>query len=208
MKFLKGLFIFILFLVVLAVIGRLFLFELAQTNSYSMVPNLVAGDLFLVKTVGAMGMGDVAVCENPEDPGNLVVLRIVGIPGQTIKIARNHLMIDGDMVEREMVEPLLYEDNTSGEQLSYAVKIGQEYIGGRLYEVALMDRAAGREQRETEVPAGHFYLLGDNRNMAHDSRNFGAVPIKSCIGRAVFLLWPGPDSGDLLKTGRMLSWID
>lgn len=208
MKLLKGLFVLILVLVILAVIGRLFFFELAKTSSYSMVPNLIAGDLFIVKTVGAMGQGDIAVCENPEEPSNLVVLRIVGVPGQRISVHRNHLVINDDMVDREMVEPLIYDDNTSEEQLTYAVNIGQEYIGGQFYEVALMDRSGGKEQRETEVPAGHFYLLGDNRNMAHDSRNFGPVPIKSCIGRAVFLLWPGEDSGDLLKKKRMFSWID
>jgi len=207
MKFLKGLFILIVILVLVAVIARIFLIELVQTNSYSMVPTLVAGDLFIVKTVGKLGLGDVAVCANPEDDSNMVVLRILGLPGQTVAGWRNHIQVDGEVIQHEVVEPIIYEDNTSGEQLKYAVRIGQEYVGGQLYEVALMDTSGRKDFADTTVPEDSFFLVGDNRNMARDSRNFGPVPIDSCIGEAMFLLWPGDDSGDLAFSDRVLSWI-
>ena len=207
MKFLKGLFIFVVIVVLAAVIARIFFIELVQTNHYSMVPSLVAGDLFIVKTVGKLGLGDVAVCTNPEDEANMVVLRIMGVPGMTVAGWRNHIKLDDEVIQHEIVDPIFYEDNTSGEELQYAVLIGQEYVGGQLYEVALMDSSGRKDFREATVPNDSFFLIGDNRNMARDSRNFGTVPIDSCIGEAVFLLWPGEDSGDLLFWDRFLSWI-
>ncbi|HUT78154.1 MAG TPA: signal peptidase I [Polyangia bacterium] len=206
-KLLKGLFALLMVVVFLAVVGRIFVFQLGYTESYSMVPNLLAGDTFVVRTVGKLGLGDIAVCEDPEQAGSMVVLRVLGLPGQVVKFKHNHVIIDGEMVQREIIDPLLYIDETSAEQLTYAVRIGSEYVGGQQFDVALMDRAGGQQQREFTVPEEHFYLVGDNRNLARDSRNFGPAPIESCIGEAVFLLWPGKDSGDFTFKSRVFSWL-
>ncbi|MCP4197915.1 MAG: S26 family signal peptidase, partial [Proteobacteria bacterium] len=64
-KFIKKLFGFVIFLVIVLIIGRIFLFEVAVTKSYSMVPNLVSGDVFLVYKRILLGPGDIAVCRNP-----------------------------------------------------------------------------------------------------------------------------------------------
>jgi signal peptidase I len=206
-KFLKGLFVLVMVLVFVAVVGRIFVFQLGYTESYSMIPNLVAGDTFVVRTVGKLGLGDIAVCEDPEQSGSMVVLRVMGLPGQTVRFKNNHIVMDGEMIQHEVIDPLTYVDRTSGEELTYAVRVADEYVGGQLFEVALMDRAGGKEQRSLMVPNEHFYLIGDNRNLARDSRNFGPVPIESCIGEAVFLLWPGDDSGDFTFKARVLSWL-
>jgi len=206
-KLLKGVFVLLVILAALALVGRIFVFQLGRTQSYSMVPNLVAGDLFAVLTVGRTDLGEIAVCEDPERPGMMVVLRVMGIPGQTVSFRRNGIRIDGRPVHHEYSDPLLYVDRTSGEELSYAVHVAREHVGGRRFEVALMDRAGGRDHDAVTVPDGHFFLVGDNRNMARDSRHFGPVPIGSCVGRAAFLIWPGDDSGDLTFRDRMLSWL-
>jgi len=204
LKFLFGL---IVVIAVLAIVGRIFLFEVAQTNSYSMVPNLIAGDTFLVKTVGVMGQGEIAVCENPEDPSSLVMLRIIGVPGDTVSFWKNHIKIDDDVIQHLTNDPITYEDNTSEETFQYDVRVAEEYFGGHHYSVALMDRGGGMSAKAVEVPEGYFFLAGDNRNMARDSRNFGLVPIESCRGRAYFLIWPAGDNGSLLFWDRILSWL-
>ncbi len=206
-RLLKGLFYLLIVLLALAVLGRIFFFQLGRTQSYSMIPNLVPGDLFAVRTVGKLGLGDVAVCENPEEPSSMVVLRIIGVPGERVAFRHNHLVLDGKMIQRSMVEPINYVDDSTEEELTYAVRIGQEYIGGQMFEVALMDRAGGKKHRELTVPQEHFFLAADNRNLGRDSRHFGPVPIESCVGEAVFVIWPGDDSGDLLFTDRLFSWI-
>jgi len=206
-KLLKFVFGLIVVVAIVAVVGRIFFFELGRTQSYSMVPTLVAGDVFIVSTVGLLGMGDIAVCENPDDPSELVALRIVGIPGDEISFWRNHIRLNGDVIQHSVLDPVFYVDRTSGEEMEYAVNVAEELMGGRLYHVALMDRAGGKEARPVVVPEGHFFVAGDNRNMSIDSRNFGTVPIESCVGKAVFLLWPAADSGDLKRTDRLLSTL-
>jgi len=176
-KLLKFVFGVIVVVAVVAVIGRLFFFELGKTRSYSMVPTLVAGDVFVVSTVSLLGQGDVAVCENPDDPAELVALRVIGVPGDEISFWRNHIKMNGSVVQHSVEDPILYVDRTSGEEMEYAVNIAEELVGGRLYHVALMDRAGGKEMRPIVVPEGHFFVAGDNRNMSIDSRNFGAIPI-------------------------------
>ncbi len=206
-KFLKFIFGLIVVFAILAVIGRIFLFELAHTSSYSMVPNLVSGDLFLMRTVGLLGQGDIAVCENPEDSSSLVVLRVMGIPGDTVALWKNHLKINGEVLQHNVVDPISYSDTTSDETLDYDVKVAIEHYGGRVYEVALMERGSGKQMDEVSVPEDYFFVVGDNRNMARDSRNFGMVPIDSCLGSAFFLLWPGDDSGTLMFKNRLFTWL-
>jgi len=207
MKLVKFVFGLAVFVAILAILGRIFLFEIVQTESYSMVPNLIKGDFFLAQTVRLLGRGDIAVCENPEDSSRLVTLRIVGLPGDKIEVIGEHIHINDEMVQHASLEPILYEDNTSEETFEYAVHVRSEKIGGQLYAIALMDNAKNRTYTLKKVPDNHFFLLGDNRQMSEDSRHFGPVDIDTCIGGAFFLLWPAKDSGDLIRKTRMLSWI-
>ena len=78
---------------------------------------------------------------------------------------------------------------------------------GSIHATSRGQRGGSKDFRELTVPDDSFYLVGDNRNMARDSRNFGPVPIDSCIGEAMFLLWPGEDSGDLKFSDRVFEWI-
>jgi signal peptidase I len=204
-KLLKFVFGLIIVIAIVAVVGRLFFFELGKTQSYSMVPNLVAGDVFIVSTVSLLGEGDIAVCENPDDPSELVALRVIGVPGDEISFWRNHIKLNGEVIQHSVEDPIIYVDRTSGEEMEYAVNIAEEYVGGRVFHVALMDRAGGKEMQPVVVPEDQFFVVGDNRNLSVDSRNFGAIPIESCVGKAVLLLWPGEDSGSLTRTSRLLS---
>jgi signal peptidase I len=204
-KLLKFIFGVIVVIAIVAVIGRLFFFELGKTQSYSMVPTLVPGDVFVVSTVSLLGQGDVALCENPDDPTEHVALRVIGVPGDEVSFWRNHIKLNGEVIQHSIEDPIIYVDRTSGEELEYAVNVAEEYVGGRLFTVALMDRSGGKDARPIVVPEGQFFVVGDNRNLSVDSRNFGTVPIESCIGKAVLLLWPGEDSGSLTRTSRLLS---
>jgi signal peptidase I len=217
-KLLKFLFGLIIVVVIGAVVGRLFFFELGKTQSYSMVPTLIAGDVFVVRNHGlvgeggndvceSVGLGDIGVFRNPDVESELIALRVIGVPGDEVSFWRNHVKINEEVVQHSSQDPVFYVDRTSGEEMEYAVNVAEELIGGRLFHVALMDRAGGKEARKIVVPEGEFFVAGDNRNMSVDSRNFGTIPIESCIGKAVFLLWPGEDSGDLKRTQRLLSLL-
>ncbi|MDD5309669.1 MAG: signal peptidase I [Deltaproteobacteria bacterium] len=204
----KGVFWIIIFIVIFAVIGRIFFFKIGKTDSYSMVPGLIAGDVFLVMTVGKMGLGDVAVCQNPEHPSSMIVGRIMGVPGTTIEQRGDVFLINNEEISHPSVDgSVLYADNTSGENLEYIASLSPEFLGGHAYEVGIMERGFRKDLPRTEVTGG-FFLVGDNRNLSRDSRNFGEVPVRSCIGEAMVVLWPSRDSGDFKRMKRIASWID
>jgi signal peptidase I len=206
LKTLKNIFGFIVFLVLLAVIGRIFFFEIAKTNSYSMVPNLVPGDLFVAYTRATLGPGDLALCRDPENPNTMIVSRIMGVPGSTISIQNNSPYINGKQIQHQFHGTVIYEDNIAGEHSEFLVSIGEEKIGGTVFSIALMERSGDKNFDHYAVEEG-FFLVGDNRNRSRDSRHFGEVPIKDCIGMPFLILWPGPDSGDFLFKNRILEWL-
>jgi len=197
----------IVLVAIVAIVGRLFFFDIGKTANYSMIPNIIPGDIFLFRTVGLLGTGDIAVCKNPEDPSTLVVGRIIGVPDDSIRIKHNHVIKNSKMIQHNAVNPIIYFDTTTEEELKYIVQVVEEKTGGSLYEAALMDVSRGKRYEEVVVPPNHFFLLGDNRNMAYDSRNFGMVPIENCLGGAFFILWAAPTNGDLKQSQRSFSWI-
>jgi signal peptidase I len=200
----------ILFISLLVIIGRLLVFDIGKAANYSMIPNLIAGDIFLFRKAGRTGLlgkGDVAVCKSPEDPSKLIVGRVIGIPGDSFSLKGNHLRFGKRTLQHQYINPIIYFDRSTDEQMKYVVRIAEEKLGGVLYSVAFMDTHWGRDYQETVVPEHHFFLIGDNRNMAHDSRIFGFVPINTCIGEAVFLLWAAETNGDLKQSERTFSWI-
>lgn len=207
----KSLFKVLLYILVtlalLAIVGRIFVFEVGRVGNYAMVPNLIPGDIFLMRKVGLLGTGDIAVCPNPEDADELVIGRIVGVPGDTLRIKKNRLNINSRQIHYQFLEPIIYFDTTTEETMEYVVKRAEEKLGNSLYTIAFMDISNGQEFQETTIPDGYFFLLGDNRNMAYDSRNYGLVPIDSCLGSASFLLWTTEDNGDLKQSHRILSWV-
>ena len=204
---LKSLFTILVIIAVILVLGRVFLFKLVRIDSYDMVPNLVAGDYFLVFTRDTLGPGSVAVCHHPDDPSTMVALRVVGVPGSTFAMRGSNLILNGKPVDQERANSILYVDNNSPEYTEYEVVRAQEYVGGHRYEVGLNDEYGENAFSHTKVEEG-FFLLGDNRNMAQDSRSFEEVPLENCIGSAFLVIWPGPDSGDLTRLNRILKWID
>ena len=136
----------------------------------------------------------------------MVVGRVLGVPGSTFAIERNRVVINDQMKEIMSSSSLIYVDDTSGEALQYLVKTNYETVGGHEYRIARMERAGDKDYPLEEIQDGYF-LVGDNRNRAHDSRHYGIVPIDSCLGTAVFVVWPGEDSGDLKKQDRYLKWL-
>lgn len=205
---LKGIFWIVVLLALILIIGRIFFFEIARTDSYSMVPNISAGDTFLVFTRGKLGPGEIAMCKDPENPGMMVLGRIMGVPGSTFAIYQNQLNINGAEIQKQYDGPeLLYVDNTGGEHAEFIVKSAIEKVAGHVYNVALMSRAGPQSFDKTEVEKG-FFLLGDNRNRARDSRDFGEIPIADCVGTPFLIAWPGPDSGDFKFKNRFLNLVE
>jgi signal peptidase I len=116
--------------------------------------------------------GDVVTFRYPNDPGIVMVQRVIGLPGETIHLAAGRPSVNGvpasqvsasgagDQIIREAID-----------SVSYDVVYGGPCDDGQLGEVILK--------------ADEFYMLGDNRCASHDSRHFGPVPFRLVTGRVL-----------------------
>ncbi len=216
-----------LFPVVIAVfVLRSFLFEPFKIPSGSMVPTLVVGDLILVNkfqygirmpVTGTKLIankdpqrGDVMVFHYPVDPRIDYIKRVVGVPGDEVVYANQTLTINGQKVPVQS-QGEYYDDDS----LRYAPKYSEQL--GAVPHGILVDTQRPSIYRPMEsfvnfrdncrytaegvsckVPAGHYFMMGDNRDNSQDSRFWGFVPDENIVGRA-FVVWM--NFGNLRRIG-------
>jgi signal peptidase I len=182
----KGLAAVAISLLVLIAGFRTFLFEPFRTPSVAMLPTLRLGDQFFVsKSAYRSRMprrGDVIVFRLPS-AGTAYVKRVIGLPGDTVlyDATNKHLTINGVGVET---------DAQGAYPQAEELQLARETIDGRTHAITL--RPGRRMSGGTyEVPDGHYFVLGDNRDNSRDSRlrDFGFVPAASILGRATLIWW-------------------
>jgi len=193
--------------------------------SFPFSPNLFAGRL----PARALERGDVAVFRLPSDPKVDFIKRVIGLPGDRIAVRGGRLLINGQTVERK---PLGEMADTEG-PAPRAVRVYQETLAnGRAYRIFEMSDAGrpGDDTPEYVVPAGHYFMMGDNRDNSCDSRfndtynpgggcptPMGYVPYINFVGRASFVLFSSDSSADwwevwkwpfAVRYGRFLAGIE
>jgi signal peptidase I len=216
-----------LFPVIAVVFGlRSFVAEPFRIPSESMLPTLFVGDLILVNkytygirlpvantkviSVGQPARGDVMVFRFPRDPSVDYIKRVVGIPGDRIAYYDNRLAINGQPVPLESAgefedrRRLLLFPQYSEKLGDSAHKILTELKKPSRIEpmdrFPFFDRCTYRANGfECTVPAGHYFVMGDNRENSLDSRFWGFVPEQNIVGRA-FFIWM--NFGDFSRIGR------
>ena len=204
-----------LFPVILAVFFlRSFLFEPFKIPSGSMIPTLLVGDLILVNkfhygvrlpvinkkiTEGtAPARGDVMVFRYPPKPSLDYIKRVVGIPGDEVAYLNKRLSINGKVIETVAV-PEFFDEDTMRYFKRFEELVGEKKHGilnddDRPAFVPGADDFAFKENCRysiegvvCKVPAGHYFMMGDNRDNSLDSRFWGFVPDKNIVGRAFFV---------------------
>jgi signal peptidase I len=146
----------------------------------------------------------------PEDTSVDYIKRVVGVPGDRIVYADKQLSINGKVVPRKPLPDYLHR-----ERIQYS-KHYEEKIGAREHAI-LIDEDAPAEvpmirqfpNRELcnynssgficTVPAGHYFMMGDNRDNSLDSRVWGFVPEQNIVGKAFFVWF---NFSDLGRIGR------
>jgi signal peptidase I len=81
------------------------------------------------------------------------------------------------------------------------VRKGRVVLNGQVLEEAYIQPGANYDRAPEYVPAGHYYVLGDNRPNSSDSHVWGLVPADNLIGKAWFAYWPPRDWGPLETPG-------
>ena len=197
----------------LAVVIRSFIVAPFKIPSSSMVPTLEVGDyLFVVRYPYGFRIpmtdiqllskpverGDVAVFVYPEDKSKDYIKRIVGVPGDVIVYRDNRLSVNGKTM------PLIAKGKRA-----YFLADGDVDVAG-LYEEdingvkhAVLRKGFSIRDGEWEVPAGHYFALGDNRNNSRDSRFWGFVPQSYMVGRASFIWWSWDSAKGSLRWDRL-----
>ena len=181
--------------------------------------------------------GDVAVFRQPTDTKVDFIKRVVGLPGDRIQVRSGRLYLNGKQVRRDgplartdisgeralkAYDGLTGRECTNDSGLPAPAKLYREILpSGRSYAIyECSDGAPGSDNTGIyTVPAGHYFMMGDNRDNSSDSRfsGVGMVPLRNFIGRAQFLffsvngsasiweVWKWPGS---IRWGRLFKGID
>lgn len=213
--------------IIIALLLRAFVVEAFKIPTGSMIPTLLIGDhVFVSKFVYGLRIpftrtwpvkfkdvqrGDVVVFINPVDEKRDYIKRVMGLPGDEIRVEGHDVYVNGALLpHEELTRP-------STDDRDYHYRTYRETHGDVEYLVRYSSFESDAAQTFL-VPEEKFFVMGDNRDHSEDSRYWGGVPFKNLKGKALFI-WlprkcepvPGARAGkvqcDGLRWDRLGSWI-
>jgi len=153
---------------------RYFLIQPFFVNGASMNPNYLNGDYLIIDEISYRfnppERGDVIVFRYPLDHSQFFIKRIIGLPGETVKIENNKIFI-----YNERVIPPGDDGSFKGVVLDESEYLGEIDTPGNL---------------QIKLGEDEYFVLGDNRKASSDSRKWGGVDDHLITGRAWFRAWP------------------
>ena len=203
--------------VVIAIFVVTFIVQAFTIPSESMESTLLIGDYLLVDKFcygqndlwnrllpyRKVRRGDIVVFHYPINPGQHFVKRVVGVPGDRIRLINKRVYVNGTPLEEPYVQYI------AKDRQPYRDDFPRTDIPG--YGVNAKWWSEMRklvEDHQLIVPEDHYFVLGDNRDDSQDSRYWGFVPRQNIIGRPLLIYWsasnlnndlpPSPTAGDRL----------
>ncbi len=184
--------------VVIAVFVITFVVQAFQIPSESMMNTLLVGDYLLVNKLCYGGpsaadrvmpyqniaRGDVVVFHYPVDPQQHFVKRVIGLPGDKLRLVNKQVLINGKVLEEPYVRYLdppnnMFRDNFPRLDIPAIGLEGKWWLEMRKLV----------EDGQLIVPQDHYFVMGDNRDNSQDSRFWGVVPRENIIGRPLVIYW-------------------
>jgi signal peptidase I len=211
--------------VILALFGTTFVVQAFKIPSQSMEPTLLVGDHLLVNKFifGGRGhwyehflpyreirRGDIIVFKFPYNIHEHYVKRVIGIPGDHIKIVDQQVYRNGKRINEPYAvhDPAAsydpFRDNFPPRSAKYLQANIQPEWADQIFEHV--------QDGEIVVPPGKYFAMGDNRDNSADSRYWGFVDRDAIVGRPVVIYWSvqgaRDDEGERSLNGWLLSFLD
>jgi signal peptidase I len=170
--------------------------------SAAMVRSLLVGDHVMVKKkVDDVRRGDMVVFRYPPDPSITFIKRIVALGGDTVEIRSNAVVVNGvALPQSPRSEACPPSNDTQGD-----CRVLEERGDAHLYTI-MLDGPFSSDFHLVEVPPGHVFVMGDNRNNSKDSRVWGFLPVGNLIGVPTLVYFSLSPGGDMRwdRVGRRL----
>lgn len=159
--------------VVMAIMVMIYLYIMSpqEISGLSMYPTFDNGEYILTNKIEYKlhepNRGDVVVFKSPQNKDIDYIKRIIGLPGDHVKVLNGKYYVNGQLLIEAYLPKDLY--TFSGSYLKEGIEI--------------------------TVPAGQYFVSGDNRPHSLDSREFGTIPKGDIIGKALLRYWPFDRAG-------------
>lgn len=183
--------------IVIAVFVITFILQAFQIPSPSMENTLLVGDYLLVDKLcygdglrnpvmpyRKIGRGDIVVFHFPVDPKQHFVKRVIGLPGDRLRLVHKRLVIDSVPVAEPYVRFSRPADDPFRDDFPQLGALTSEVRGDWWVQMHKLV-----EDGQLIVPEGHYFVMGDNRDDSDDSRYWGFVPRENIIGRPLLIYW-------------------
>jgi len=148
-----------------------FVFNLHNVDGDSMLPTLRDKEYLITNKIANRAgyeRGDIVIFKYPKMPSKEFVKRLIGLPGEKIKIQNSKVTIyDNEHPDGFILNELYLSEDILTTQNTFL-----------------------KEGVVLEIPPNNFFVMGDNRGVSSDSRQWGFVPRKNMVGRAELVIWP------------------
>ena len=153
------------FIVAFIIVGAVYIFlgRPFTVSGASMYPTLHNGDRMILSKIGDINRFDVVVLKAPDENVEYIK-RVIGMPGDTLEMKQGIL--------KKIEQPFINTEALQKQTVFIDDFTLQSLIG------------------ETKIPAGKYFVMGDNRGVSRDSRMIGLIDRAAIEGKAVFTIWP------------------
>jgi signal peptidase I len=202
--------------IVIAVFVITFVVQAFQIPSESMEKTLLIGDYLLVDKAHDAGAGvwgwllpyrriqrqDIIVFRYPVNPQQHFVKRVIGIPGDHVRLVNKHVYVNG----------VKQDDDYATFNWGQRDKFRDNFPNGGFFADKIASKWFIQAQKLVEdgqliIPEGSYFVLGDNRDDSYDSRYWGLVPAENVVGRPLLIYWSMDaatlNTGDSERSGKL-----